>query len=400
MDIENLIKISQKAPYFKIRPYEGSNKLAIIFSTVGVKPGYFTFYKTMESIPVHKIYLTDPNSEWFQSGIPGLGSTVSETIETIQKVKEYLGATEIYTIGSSMGGYGSILYGALIGCPVLSFGARVELGIKGSQSYSLAAKGFQFKYKDLRPLVKESNCHITLYQGEADVNDLLAAQQLYPFENVECITIKGVAHATPIFLNNKYGIKEVISRFLFDDPILHFEERGNILTYNNAVDLFFQALNHISNKEWNESIKILKSLLEMDPTMDIAHHKLGICYYQLGEYQKAYEHQLEAVTISPHFANAHHQLGICLRKLGSFEESYHAHKKASELDPKLAAAYHHAGLSLEKLKRFDDAEKEFRKSVELSKNNKKYIKKLVDILKLNSNHKLREAEELMVVLNQ
>jgi tetratricopeptide (TPR) repeat protein len=398
MDIDKLIKQSQKAPYFKINPYEGSNKLAVIFSTVGVKPGYFTFYKTMESIPVHKIYLTDPNSEWFQSGIPGLGATISETIESIKKVKEYLGATEVYTIGSSMGGYGSILYGALMDCTALAFGARVELGIKGSQSYTLANRGFNFKYKDLRPLVADSRCHVTIYQGEADVNDLLAANQLYPYKNVECVTIKGVAHATPVFLNNKYGIKEVISRFVEGNPILEFDERGNILTYDNAVEILFAALELMASKNWDTSVKVLNSLLEIDSQFDVAHHKLGIAYYQLRDFNKAFEHQQEAVNISPHFANAQHQLGICLRKLGNYKESYEAHKKAYELDPKLAGAHHHAGLSLEKLHLYEEAENEFRKAVELSKNNKKYLKKLVDTLQFNSDRKLKEVTDLMVLL--
>ncbi|MDQ0857209.1 tetratricopeptide repeat protein [Bacillus sp. V2I10] len=391
-------QIENEGLYYKISRYEGATQLAIVFSTVGVKPGYFTFFKTMESLPVHKIYLTDPNSEWFQSGILGLGSTIEETIERIKSVQEELGVTEIMTIGSSMGAFGAILFGALLNCRVLAFGARIELGIPGSQSYTLMNKGFQFKYKDLRPVVKESNCQILLYQGEADKNDILAAKQLYGYDNVECVTIRGVAHGTPVFLNNKFGITEVIRRFINKDPILEFKERGNLCECDNAVELLLDALDEISNKNWTKAFGLLNSVQKMCPESDVVYHKLGIINYQFKEFEAAAKNQSLAIQISPHFANAHHQLGICQRKLGQYEESYQSHKNAYEIDPKLPSAHYHAGLSLEKLKRFDEAENEYREAINISQNNVNFKKKLIEILHVNVTRKLIESEELMLSL--
>lgn len=386
---------STDGKYSKFIPHEGSETLAIIFSTVGVKPGYFTFYKSMLNIPVHKLHLTDPHSEWFQDGIPGFGKTVEETVESIKALQESIGAKEIVTIGSSMGGYGALLYGALLNCRVLSFGARVQLGTPGSQSFHLAKKGYSFKYKDLTNLIEQSSSNILLYQGETDYNDMLAAYDIGQLSNVNCVSIKGVAHATPVFLNQKYGIAKVIQTFVDKEPIVDFPERGELSNSKKTLEMYFKGLRFIEEQSNEEAIKVLEAILLENEDRDAIHHKLGIVYYKEKEYDKALYHQKRAVEISPHFSNAQHQYGICLRKAGQYEESYHAHCLAYKLDPKQAGAHHHAGLSLEKLERFDEAENEFRMAHKLATKNTNYKLKFIERLKENIDAKNKELAQLV-----
>jgi tetratricopeptide (TPR) repeat protein len=398
-DMSNSLE-EMEGPSFKVVPVEGATQLAVIFSSVNMKPGQFTFYRTMEEldIKVHKLYVHDPSNGWYQSGIPGLGSTIDETVESILKWKKRLNAEEIVTIGSSMGAYACILYGAKLNARVLAFGARVLLGMPGSASFNYVQNGGPVYYKDLLPLVEDSKAQLVLYQGEADANDIFSAKHFYGLPNVDCVTIRGVAHKTPLFLSKKYGIKEVFKRFILNDPILNLDERGNLCESGNAVDLLLEAYDKLAQKLWNEAEPLLKEVINICPKSDVAHHKLGIALYQLGKIEESVKHQAAATEISPHFGNAFHQLGIGLRKLGRVQESYSAHKRAYELTPDSATAFHHAGISLEMLENFHEAEEHFRKAVTLDKKNTNYIKKLAVFLRENATRKLEESEELLLSL--
>lgn len=384
--------------YYKIVPCEGATQVAVIFATVSVAAGRFSFYKNMEKQQVHRIYVNDPANGWYQSGIPGLGTSVDETIETLKKWKERLGAEEIVTIGSSMGGYGAILYGAKLGCRVLTFGAETVLQMPNSRSYKNMPKGSPIVYKDLRPLIASSEAHITLFTGEADVTDLVAARHIYGLDNVEIITIRGIAHGAPVFLDEKFGVSNIFKWFLDETPFPVFFERGDLCEIGHAVDLLYQANEHIVSRKWDSAKETLTELLCICPLSDVAHHKIGIALFHLGDTEKAAKHQAKAVEISPHFANAHHHLGIALRKIGKLEEALEAHKKACEIEPKLAGAHHHAGITLEMLKRFNEAEDAYRLAVSLDKKNVNYVKKLAEFLRQNAVRKLEESSNLLLSL--
>lgn len=395
--METLVR-ELEGDYYKFVPHKGSSQLLLIFSSVNVEARKFVFYKNTIDLPVHKLYLNDSNNGWFQSGVKGLGDSIDKTVESILKLKEKLGASEIVTLGSSMGAYAALLYGAKLNARVLCFGAEVVLGLPESRANIYMPKGAPIYYKDIRSLIKETKIQVTLYAGEADQNDLTAAKHLFGLPNVNGITIRGLAHKTPLFLEKKFGIKEVINKFLLNDPIIDFKERGNLCESGNAVELLKDATNSISNKQWQEAKKLLTEVLSLCPLSDVALHKLGIVLYQLKDFEGAAKCQSDAVEISPHYANAHHQLGICLRKLGKYAESYKAHKNAYEISPDMAGAHHHAGLSLEKLKSFNEAEDEFRKAVKLDSRNVNYTKKLVEFLRENAIRRIKESEELLMNL--
>ncbi|QHT48034.1 tetratricopeptide repeat protein [Bacillus sp. SB49] len=380
--------------YYKFVPHEGAKTLALIFSSVGMQPGKFVFYKQTIDLPVHKLYLNDKNT-WYQDGIEGLGVTVEETVQEINELKKRLGADNIITIGSSMGAYAAIMYGALLNCKVLSFGARVVLGTRGSQSFRLAKSGYQFKYKSIVPLVEKSECSILSYQGETDYNDLLAVQQLSHLPNVQCISMKGIAHKTPLYLSKKYGFKRILSDFIDGTPFVEMPEKS---TMSNGVrDKVLAALDLIEVKNFVDAKELVSRAADLEPDNDIVHHVLGITLYHLKEHKEAYIHQKRATELSPHNEKAHHHLGICLRAIGRYKESYEANKIAYELDPKLASAYHHAGLALEKLGEHDDAEKEFRQAYSLAKHKKNYRDKFAEVLKYNSEKRIEEVKELLEV---
>lgn len=51
--------------------------------------------------------------------------------------------------------------------------------------------------------------------------------------------------------------------------------------------------------EWDEVIKIYKSVLEIDPNNTIVNYRLGVIYYERLDYQKAYNHLEEVINLYP-----------------------------------------------------------------------------------------------------
>lgn len=384
--------------YYKLIPYPDSTQLLLIFSSVDTPPGKFTLYRSTHELPLHLLYLNDKSNGWYQSGVPGLGNSIDDTIQAIEGLKSELGAKEIFTVGSSMGAYAAILYGLKLKAHVLAFGPEIVLRLPGSRTLIYMPKESPVYVNDLRPLISSSQQPIIVYAGEADPSDLLAAYHLYGFPNVECVTVRAVAHKTPLFLERKIGISKIIQSFIDGNPVLDFPERGKLSEHARAIELILSATNAMASKQWHSAITGLKEVLQLCPSSDLAHHKLGISLYQLGDYASAADHQTAAIEISPHYANAYHQLGICLRKLGHYFDSYEAHKRAYELEPDMAAAYHHAGLSLEKLERWHEAETAFRKALSLDKGNANYTKKMAEFLQELAIKRLKESEKLLLSL--
>jgi tetratricopeptide (TPR) repeat protein len=292
----------------------------------------------------------------------------------ILKWKDKLGANEIVMVGSSMGGYGAILFGAKLGCRVLAFGAETILKLPQSRSLTFLLKKSPVLYPDLKPIILDSDAKITLISGEFDLVDLLGAKNIYGLKNTEVITLRGIGHNTPAYLDKKYGINNIFKTYLFDNKLPEFEEKGTICALEDCVELLDRANTEFLAKQYEMAEDMLNEILEISDDLDIAHYKLGYTLYSLQDFENAVTSLENTIRISPHFVKAYELLGVSLPKLGRYEESYQCHVTAYEYDEKLASAYFNAGLSLEKLKRYDEAESHFRKAVHLPGENTKFKK--------------------------
>ena len=65
--------------------------------------------------PVNRILLRDNRNAWYHRGVPGLGSDVDEVAASLKDFVRSIRPSRVVTIGQSMGGYASLMFGALIG---------------------------------------------------------------------------------------------------------------------------------------------------------------------------------------------------------------------------------------------------------------------------------------------
>lgn len=184
-----------------------SEVLLIVFSGVGLGIGvpYFEFLKTVEAFPIRKIFVRDNRKSWYHGGIIGLGDTVDDTIKPLKELIDKSGAKYVMTLGNSMGGYGAILYGALLGVDeVLAFAPTTYANWKNRLKYWDHRGHFKYlknaivkpkKYYDLLNVPNIDKPHIRIFFDTDYRTDKTHAEHLAkPLSNVTLERYHGGKH--------------------------------------------------------------------------------------------------------------------------------------------------------------------------------------------------------------
>jgi hypothetical protein len=85
--------------------------LIISFAGLGDQ---FQFRNILSDFEVNTIYLRDLKHNWYLNGVPQGGETVEEIVSFLKGYIEEWKFPKVVTIGASAGGYGALLFGALL----------------------------------------------------------------------------------------------------------------------------------------------------------------------------------------------------------------------------------------------------------------------------------------------
>ncbi|BCL74695.1 hypothetical protein JHS3_04310 [Jeongeupia sp. HS-3] len=140
-------------------------------------PGFYGWGRTrkladISGQPINRILLRDRRSQWYQQGVAGLGDNVDETIRSLQVLIDLIRPSRITTLGESMGAYGAIHYGVMLGAArIAAFGPLSHLQVDEALLYNdrrwlpvmqaLAANPPEGMCDDLAGLLRERH-----YRGE------------------------------------------------------------------------------------------------------------------------------------------------------------------------------------------------------------------------------------------
>jgi hypothetical protein len=79
-------------------------------------------------ITFNRLLIRDVANAWYHRGVPGLGAHVDEMAATLRSLVHAIRPSEVITIGQSMGGYGAIMFGMLLGADrIVAFGPQSHL---------------------------------------------------------------------------------------------------------------------------------------------------------------------------------------------------------------------------------------------------------------------------------
>lgn len=129
----------------------------------------FEFKKSLVSIygtEINYIFIRDIEKSWYFQGISGLSKNLEENIKGLKGIIDDLKISKSIVMGSSSGGFASILYGALLNLDkVIAFGPQTFISNKKLEKYNEARwrcetcfldskeyKSIDHKYYDLSEL--------------------------------------------------------------------------------------------------------------------------------------------------------------------------------------------------------------------------------------------------------
>lgn len=336
--------------FHQVVPDDSIRRTYVVFSSVDIEPGKFMFWRVMNGLPGTKIFVNDEQNGWYVHGIPGLGDSVIAAVHALAELIRKTNPEEVVTTGPSMGGYGAMLYGALlkaelIGVPVtcLSFGGEFILYGRGTRSGTLSRKPKLQEFADIRGILKASGLKVMNVYGDGDVIDNGQADAARSVPGLTSLPIRNAPHAVSTHLGARGILKRLIQA--------HADDRRIPLSLTNTSSTpGFGGLlqkGHFAtlDRQYDVAIGLLTKAVALCPESAVAHHNLGNALAHTGQIDAALSHQEHAADMAPLLGDAWFQRGVLLRKLGRNSEARLCYLKAATLMPhdlnaNLSAAYY------------------------------------------------------------
>lgn len=317
-------------PRFKIIVRPQSRKLAIFFAGTGTKDHEFHFYGQAMQCGTNVILVNNGVNEWYQSGIPGLGTDLEETIKTIKAWSVAMDAPYIYCVGASMGGSGAALYGCLLGASVLALGFEARIGLPASRSEKLGRKGYVYPIRDLTPLIAASTKPFHAYVGIDDIQDLIASAHLRHLPNVNITFMTKVFHGPPRYLKNRNRLRPLIEAFIDGSEMPRMPEKVSVPEgFPEAMHRGHVGYWSRNYEQWEGGYRDALALRPASPTANLG---VGWALISQNDFAGALPYLAKAKSSRLHEASFY--FGYALRRLRLFEEAISLHEITAKRWPK------------------------------------------------------------------
>ena len=351
-----------------------SRKLLIIMSATGTKPGHFNLWKMRADIPHNQLYLRTPQNDWYQHGIPGLGKDFETTIESIKTIIKANGCDEIYTCGSSMGGYGALLFGLALDATILAFSAEIRLKMPFSRSIKMMPKDAKVRFVSLVEQMATSKKDIHLYLGEYDPVDLYCNSLAVKHPKVSISTFPFDEHTVMRTMAFEGTLLPTILALVENQPLPATQHDGSALDKPGYADAFFKGWRQFRRGKFSEALGFLKTALEIHPSSSRCSYLLAKILIKQGDVFSALKYASMAASLSPTVEEHQVFFAHCLRKCGFLEESLAAHKRIQTTWPDAARSYFDAGQVWTSKKMHKNAYANFTEAVRVDPSNASFLK--------------------------
>ncbi|MCX8012168.1 MAG: tetratricopeptide repeat protein [Desulfobacterota bacterium] len=100
---------------------------------------------------------------------------------------------------------------------------------------------------------------------------------------------------------------------------------------------------YLRNEIWNSEIELWEDCIKKSIYKSRPYVNLGFAYYEIGNYEKAFEITQKAIALNPKNAEAHHNLGIIMQKMGDLTKAAEKVIESLRIDPELHMALYSLG---------------------------------------------------------
>lgn len=306
------VSVVDQGAFHLVERCEGADNIYIYFAPVLVPPGVYIGRHVLSSAHAHRIYLNCADSQWFLDGVPGFGDSIEGTRRRLKETVDSLrnADTKIITFGGSMGGYGAILYGALIDADfAIGMGTEFILNIVGGASPGhLNGRDCPLNiYEEIR----NSKVKVFLYTGEGSITDLvcaLSATELCGSEKIQHISVRGLMHTLPNYIQIKYDLKTFLDAAAKGSMReLEAQDTGRMLNYPELIRACY-AVERSMLIRADDLGKNSERLSRIAHYSDIDEECRSFAFNTLANYErsrgnlsKAKEYATNAVNMAPDF---------------------------------------------------------------------------------------------------
>lgn len=288
-----------------------SENLVVIFSGTGKGNGRFDFWKVAKSLDSNVILLNDDRNGWYQDGVRSLGGSIEETVNHLRAWGDRLGCKRVVTAGTSMGGYGAILFGTALDADILSFGVDTVLKRRHSRSEKMMPDDVAVRVPDLRPHIARSASRITCYVGEADALDMIGAAHISSLSQVKIHTLRGVDHAGARHIQRVSDLRRFMNSFANGAPLPKIRYQRK---WGPGAKRLYLAYSALIERDWDEVDRMGRLVLRVSPHSEAAHYFIGRAALAQGRALEAVSHFSVALATAPHYEEAHLHLITALHK--------------------------------------------------------------------------------------
>lgn len=195
LHIENVFELHEGTASSKRR-------LLVVFSAANAPK--FTFFKSTEKMRPDRLHIRDPEGNaWYQNGLRE-GETLHDIETRLAEVaKDY---REVWMIGSSMGAYAALYFGARIGAQrVLAIAPQILVDSRFSRG---PRSGVKVQTPDIADLVRNArSTSFTIVFGSFDLIDTYNISRLYCGDDmplhIRVLQYEGQDHMLPVRLEEE-----------------------------------------------------------------------------------------------------------------------------------------------------------------------------------------------------
>jgi tetratricopeptide (TPR) repeat protein len=328
-----------------------SKKLIIFFSATGTKANSFNFFAVGNELDCNVLFINNGKNEWYQEGIPSLGEKFSTVLSKIQKWIDYLGITEVYTCGQSMGAYGALLYGIYLNAKVLAFGPELELNEEGGRTTTHVKTAIEIKFNIIE-LISHTSNKIYIYAGEDDPIDIYQVSKVssfIDFPNISLCTLVEQNHNIAKYLKIKHRLTPLLEDFIANKQMPKMPEEGYACTIDGFSEVYYKQAYNIKNRAWKSSLKYGEDAVQKHPTCPYAQYMLGLAYLQTSRFVEALSHLSVARALVPSNLEYQFTTANCMHRMGHLIKARYLHQKTLQVNKDHAKTHYDLSILYSKM---------------------------------------------------
>lgn len=311
----NSVLVSRRSP---------QGDVIVAFSARDTEKGKFTFFSVLAQTNANVIFVNDYSNGWYLNGTPEFKDEGKFVDFLRQQIDSLRHPTQgrLCMLGSSMGAYGALKYGSLLGADkIIAMGPESELCIPLGRSVSSlldmkegdgAIYGLRFK----------NPANVYIFSGSNDIVDYYCACKLADaIPGLAINIINNRTHVVAKYLNAQFGLDNIIQSLFFEDDesFLEKAELGVVVPRDIVTDvkMFNEKLSGGTvDSSYAPSIAHAAALY---PAWSMIHYFKGLIEEKAGNRENAMECMRAALQAQESLGRARLKLASLLCESGELE---------------------------------------------------------------------------------